>query len=230
MFLRKSWLAVLTIAILLMVTAASASAKEIKSPVLRVGLDYRSIETHFSDYSSNYYNNFVHIWETFTLFGIRADMLWRKQLKDQLCLEYGFGLGLFAGSYDYEVDGYTGSGGASVCGEIDAPLRLSYWLSDEFTVFGRLGASLLFITAAEADDPPPGRGMWFYDDVFTEGLPDIYLGLGVEYKFTPTLALSLMPRFTLFGLGAWADYGEDPTDEGYESIGISARLVYEFGR
>lgn len=235
MFARKSWLAVLATTVLLLAAAASVPAEKAKSPVLRAGLDFRSVSTHFSDYSSYYYTNFgyytINTWETFQLLGVRADMLWRKRLKDQLCLEYGFGLGFYVGGYNYEVGMYTGSGRVSFCSEIDVPLRLSYWLSEKLTAFGRLGTSLLFINAANPKDPPPGRwGLWFYDDAFLEGLPDVYLGLGVDYKFTPAWILSFMLRFTMFGLGAWTDYGQDPVDEGFQNIGVSTRLVYEFGR
>ena len=231
---RKSWFAIL-VAVVLLVVAVSVPAVEAKPLVVRAGLDFRSVRTHFSDYSSYYLTNFgystINTWETFSLFGVKGDLLWRERVADQLCLEFGLGLGLYPISgYSYEVSVYTGKGSAGFGFEIDIPVRLSYLVTDQFSVFGRLGSSILFVSGSVPDDPPPGAwGQWFYDGDFSETLPDVYFGLGADYKFTPAWALSFLFRISLFGLGGSTDYGLEPASEGFSNLGLSARIVYEFG-
>lgn len=231
---RKRWSGVLVAGVLL-IAAVSVPAVEAKPLVVRAGLDYRSVKTHFSDYSSDYLTNFgystINTWETFSLFGVKGDLLWRERVADQLSLEFGLGLGLYPISgYSYEVGSYTGKGSAGFGFEIDFPVRLSYLVTDQFSVFGRLGSSILFVSGAVPDDPPPGTwGQWFYDDDFSETLPDIYFGLGADYKFTPAWALSFLFRISLFGLGGSTDYGLQPASEGFSNLGVSVRIVYEFG-
>lgn len=234
MLSRKSWAAVLVAGVLLVV-AVSVPAIEAKPLVVRAGLDFRSVRTHFSDYSSYYLTNFgystINTWETFSLFGVKGDLLWRERVADQLRLEFGLGLGLYPISgYSYEVGSYTGKGGAGFGFEIDIPVRLSYLVTDQFSVFGRLGSSILFVSGSVPDDPLPGPwDQWFYDDDFSETLPDVYFGLGADYKFTPAWALSFLFRISLFGLGGSTDYGLQPVSEGFSNLGVSARIVYEFG-
>lgn len=234
MLSRKSWAAVLVAGVLL-VAAVSVPAIEAKPLVVRAGLDFRSVRTHFSDYSSYYLTNFgystINTWETFSLFGVKGDLLWRERIADQLCLEFGLGLGLYPISgYSYEVGSHTGKGSAGFGFEIDIPVRLSYLVTDQFSVFGRLGSSILFVSGSVPDDPPPGAwGQWFYDGDFSETLPDVYFGLGADYKFTPVWALSFLFRISLFGLGGSTDYGLQPVSEGFSNLGVSARIVYEFG-
>lgn len=234
MFTRKSWSAILVAGVLL-VAAVSVPNIEAKPLVVRAGLDFRSVRTHFSDYSSYYLTNFgystINTWETFSLFGVKGDLLWRERVADQLRLEFGLGLGLYPISgYSYEVGNYTGKGDAGFGFEIDFPVRLSYLVTDQFSVFGRLGSSILFVSGSVPDDPPPGTwGQYFYDDDFSETLPDVYFGLGADYKFTPAWALSFLFRISLFGLGASTDYGMEPASEGFSNLGVSARIVYEFG-
>jgi len=231
---RKNWAAVLVAGVLL-VAAVSVPAIEAKPLVVRAGLDFRSVRTHFSDYSSDYLTNFgystINTWETFLLFGVKGDLLWRERVADQLRLEFGLGLGLYPISgYSYEVGSYTGKGGAGFGFEIDIPVRLSYLVTEQFSVFGRLGSSILFVSGAVPDDPPPGTwGQWFYDGDFSETLPDVYFGLGADYKFTPAWALSFLFRISLFGLGGSTDYGLEPASQGFRNLGVSARIVYEFG-
>ncbi|MBA7510234.1 hypothetical protein ES705_02210 [subsurface metagenome] len=230
----KRWPAVLVAGVLL-VAAVSVPAIEAKPLVVRAGLDFRSVKTHFSDDSSYYLTNFgystINTWETFSLFGVKGDLLWRERIADQLCLEFGLGLGLYPISgYSCEVGNYTGRGDAGFGFEIDVPVRLSYLVTDQFSVFGRLGSSILFVSGSVPDDPLPETwDQWFYDGDFWETLPDIYFGLGADYKFTPAWALSFLFRITLFGLGASTDYGLQPVSEGFSNLGVSARIVYEFG-
>ena len=234
MLSRKSWPAVL-IAGVLLVAAVSVPAIEAKPLVVRAGLDFRSVRTHFSDYSSYYLTNFgystINTWETFSLFGVKGDLLWRERIADQLRLEFGLGLGLYPISgYSYEVGSYTGKGSAGFGFEIDIPVRLSYLVTEQFSVFGRLGSSILFVSGAVPDDPPPAPwDQWFYDEDFWETLPDVYFGLGADYKFTPAWALSFLFRISLFGLGGSTDYGLQPVSKGFSNLGVSARIVYEFG-
>lgn len=231
---RKSWFAILVAGVLLVV-AVSVPAIEAKPLVVRAGLDFRSVKTHFSDYSSYYLTNFgystINTWETFSLFGVKGDLLWRERIADQLSLEFGLGLGLYPISgYSYEVGSYTGKGSAGFGFEIDFPLQLSYLATEQFSVFGRLGSSILFVSGAVPDDPPPAPwDQWFYDGDFSETLPDVYFGLGADYKFTPAWALSFLFRISLFGLGGSTDYGLQPASQGFSNLGVSARIVYEFG-
>lgn len=230
---RKNWAAVLVAGVLL-VAAVSVPAIEAKPLVVRAGLDFRSVKTHFSDYSLDYVkfgSSIINTWETFSLFGVKGDLLWRERIADQLCLEFGLGIGLYPISgYSYEVGSYTGKGDAGFGFEIDIPVRLSYLVTDQFSVFGRLGSSILFVSGSVPDDPLPATwDQWFYDEDFWETLPDIYFGLGADYKFTPAWALSFLFRISLFGLGASTDYGLQPVSEGFSNLGVSARIVYEFG-
>jgi hypothetical protein len=229
MLLRKS-LSITISLIIITLTIASGS------PVLRVGVDYRTPKTHFSDYSSYYYDNFgystINTWESYTLIGARGDLLWDRRLTDKIDIGYGIGIGLFfMNNYKWEVGSSDGSGDAGMSFEIDVPVRFSYPLSGNFTPFGRVGLSALFLNASQPDVGPEGSyGNWFYDEDFSTSLQDIYLGLGTDYAFSSAWTLSFMLRFSLIGIGASTDYGMDPSNEGFSDFGISARFVKEFGR
>jgi hypothetical protein len=212
-------------------------ATAIPAARLHIGIDYRMIGTHFSDYYYDYYYMFgastMNTWESFKLLGIKSDLyFFDKRLGNTASMEIGAALGIyFLNSYSWEVASYTGSGGSGICFGLDVPVRFKYPFSSSFTGFAGTGLSMFFINGSQPDDPPPGTlGQWFYDESFSESLGDIYLGLGTDFNLTPSMILSLGFRFTLLNLAASADYGMDPSNEGFSNKALTAQIVYGFGK
>jgi hypothetical protein len=193
----------LAVVALLMATAAvPVFAQESGEKKLSVGVEYRSIGTHFSEYTSGL--GTLNSWETFSLFGLAGDMLWKVADKESISLYAGGGASLLFGGYDYEVGIYTGSGSAGPALAIRAVGEIDYPLNEGLTLIGQLTASLLYIMASGVDDD---TGIYnAYEEAFDEGIPCLALGIGAQGQLSGGRMISGMLQFQLADLGAWSDY------------------------
>jgi len=201
------------VALLMVVTAVPAAAQEGGEKKVSVGVEYRSIGTHFSEYTSGL--GTLNSWETFSLYGIAGDMLWKVADKENFSIYAGGGASLLIGGYDYEVGIYTGSGSAGPALAIRAVGEIDYPLNERFTLLGQLGASLLYMMAGKVDDD---TGIYSaYEDSFGEGIPCLSLGIGAQGQLSGGRVISGMLQFQLVDLGAWSDYwivNSEPANEG----------------
>ncbi len=190
------------VALLMTITAVPAIAQESGEKKVSVGIEYRSIGTHFSEYTSGL--GTLNSWETFSLYGVAGDMLWKVADKEGFSVYAGGGASLLIGGYDYEVGIYKGSGSAGPALAIRAVGEIDYSLNEGLTLFGQLSASLLYVMASEVDDD---TGIYnAYEESFDEGIPCLSLGIGAQGQLSGGRVISGMLQFQMIDLGAWSDY------------------------
>jgi hypothetical protein len=206
---------------------ATAQAGGMPAKKKSMGLEYTTAGTHFSEYTSGL--GTLNSWETFGLFGVNYDLLWRWKENDAYTLYYGVGASVVMGGYDYEVGIYKGSGGSGpglgirLLGEIDYPLQ------EGTTLLGQAGVSLLYLFSGSVDDD---TGIYnAYDESFGTGLPSLFLAAGLQKTLASGRSIGLLIRFQLVDLGAWTDYwivNDVPADEG--STMTTFQFLYFLGR
>lgn len=213
---------------LLGVVATTASAQTMFSGSKKksFGIEYRTVNTHFAEYTSGL--GTLNSWENFKLFGLSGQMMWKMADKNGFSIYAGGGASLYMGTYNYEVGMYTGSGSSGpgldirIFGEIDYPVDSST------TLMGQVGVSLLYLMSSGVDDD---TGIYdAYEEGFGEGIPFIYLGLGGSKQLAGGKAISLMIRLPVIDLGAWTDYwivNKVPWNEG--AGGLAVVFGYHFG-
>jgi hypothetical protein len=208
-------LAALCLGLALATAPAQAQKRGIE---LNIGPEYRQVKTSYYKYNrGNPYNT----WETQKLTGLKSEMILRVLKKEKIGLEGGIGLGLYSvGAYDYEVRSYTGTGpSGGFAFSIDGVLQGSYALSSQVSLLARVGGGYLQLDAS-GDVPRPVP----FDDDFAEGVPDIYVGGGLQCAFSPRMVGLVVARVAVADLGSWTDYSE--TLNSMSGFGVSALLGF----